>query len=142
MGRVVSSARVCLGLGFAALCYFAFGYFEPILALRLNEPSYNLSTLMVGVIFALNAFFYIVGSPLLQFIPKNIEKRAIMLTGSLIVAACLILHGPSHYLGLPDDSLILLSVGFSLLGLFLPLMLVPCLPEIIEAASISVGERS
>jgi hypothetical protein len=61
--RLFKSRRVVFGLIYAAMAYFIWGYFEPVLALRLNE--FNVSTIIIGIIFAVNSVSYVIGAPML-----------------------------------------------------------------------------
>ena len=96
---------------------------------------------MTGLAFALNSVCYVIGAPLLQFIPPGIDKRAVMIVGGLIVSLCVLLMGPSLTLNLPQQ-VWLIYVGFCVLGFVIPAMIVPNLPELIDAAKESLGKRS
>jgi hypothetical protein len=76
------------------------------------------------------AFGYLISSvatPYLNFA----SKRTTLILGAIIQFIGLLLMGPSAILGIPPN-LIIMGIGQVVCGLFLPLMLVPSLPEMID----------
>jgi hypothetical protein len=69
---------------------------------------------------------------LIPFLPKIVKKNVWILFGILASSFALFLLGPSQILYFPKDSVILIAVGFALIGLFDPFILVFVLPEMIE----------
>lgn len=76
--------------------------------------------------------FYIPTSIAVQFVPRGIQKRAILISAafaSFFVGLCV---GPSQLFGFPD-SLWVMVLGQALHGLIDPFILVPTLPEMIDS---------
>eukprot|EP00347_Sterkiella_histriomuscorum_P019495 403341410 len=129
---LLSNSRFLFGAISASLGYFLYGFMEPILAFRLND--YKLNQLQIGLFFTILPVFYIPCSILVQFMPRGIEKRAILIVAcalSFFVNLCV---GPSQILGFPD-SIIMMGVGQALHGIVDPFILVPSLPEMINSVA-------
>jgi hypothetical protein len=111
---------------------------EPILAMRLDE--FNLSQMEIVMFFTILPMFYIPTSVLVQYTPKGIEKRAILITACFFAFIENIFVGPSYLLGFPN-SLLLMAIGQALHGLVDPFLLVPSLPEMIESAMVEYPDH-
>mmetsp|Transcript_19222 Transcript_19222/g.17040 ORF Transcript_19222/g.17040 Transcript_19222/m.17040 type:complete len:102 (+) Transcript_19222:842-1147(+) len=94
--------------------YFIGSFVEPILALRLKE-TYHFKDSVISLFFVIHFLGYLVFSPLIQFIPKSIPKRLIMIFGAFIAFVTLIFYGPSKMIGLPEDWR-LMMIGLILMG--------------------------
>lgn len=77
----------------ASLGYFLYGFMEPILAFRLSE--FNLTQLQIGLFFTILPFFYIPTSILVQFMPRGVDKRAILISACALSFVVNICVGPS-----------------------------------------------
>ena len=105
---------------------------EPILAPRLDEK--NLTTMQIGLFFAIFPCFYIPCSVLVNFISNKIERRVRMILSSIISCVGLLCVGPSSFLHFPD-SIPVMCVGQAIVGAMLANQLIPGLPEM-EAAAV------
>lgn len=65
--------------------------------------------------------------------PNSIQKRAILITACFLEFFVNISTGPSKLFGLPN-TLLIMALGQALHGLIDPFLLVPALPEMLEAA--------
>jgi len=103
---------------------------EPILAYRLAD--FNLTQQQIGLFFTLLPVLYIVTSVAVQYMPKTIQKRAVLITAIFLSFFVNICVGPSIVFGFPD-SLFVMGIGQLLHGLVDPFIIVPSLPEMIDA---------
>jgi MFS family permease len=129
--KLAKLARCALGLWGAALCLFMYCFLEPILSERLLD--FELSVPQIGLFFALFPIFYIPTSVCVQWIPDWIEKRVTIAISLLVSSFALLLVGPSRILPFPD-SLIMMGIGWCLLGISLATFLIPILPELVESS--------
>ena len=113
-----------------SLAYFTYTFFEPILAERLTD--FSLTSMQIGLFFAIYPAFYIPGTLLVQFTPKDIEKRLTLMTAVFLTAIGMIFVGPSSLLGL-DDSLLSMAIGTAVIAFLDAYMLIPSLPEMVES---------
>ena len=102
---------------------------EPILATRLLD--FELTTTQIGLFFAILPIFYIPSSVAVQFFPTWIEKRVTMILAALFSSFSFLFIGPSQMFNFPDQ-LYLMGIGQALVGLFIPYMLIPALPEMVD----------
>lgn len=128
---LLSYKQFVLAMMSGSFGYFLGSFVEPILALRLKE-AYSFKDSVIALFFVIHFFGYLVASPLVQFIPKKIDKKLIMIFGLLVAFATLVFYGPSKFLGIPEDWHFML-VGLILIGFAITLCLVPALPEMIHA---------
>lgn len=106
---------------------------QPIFGPRLTN-AYDLSSVLVGLMFAVPTVAYILGGPLLMpLIAKKFEPRTTMMIGFFILASCCFVIGPSKILGLPSESLPLMSIGLVILGLGAAFTIIPIIPEMLDA---------
>ena len=73
-----------------------------------------------------------VSCALIPFLPKRIEKKVWILFGIITSSFALFMMVPSQILYFPQDSILLIAIGFGLIGLFDPFILVFVLPEMID----------
>ena len=85
----------------------------------------------IGFIIALGALTYAVTAPCIGFL-KNIPRRYITFVAFCISVVALFMFGPSKLLGFPNE-LGLLIGGICLCGISVSLIVVPLLPELIDA---------
>jgi hypothetical protein len=71
---------------------------------------FKLSSMEVGMFFAIWPLFYIPASIAVQFIPVYAEKRAIIILSTMLSSIAFLFVGPSQLLGLPDN-LLIMGVG-------------------------------
>ena len=136
---VIQDARCFLALLSGTMCYFMNTVLEPILAQRLLH--FELSVVQIGFFFALFSVFYIPTSISIQWIPKWIEQRIIISFSMLASSLAYFFVGPSHLFHFPQDSLLLIGIGWSVLGVTLAAYLVPILPELNKAALASLQQH-
>lgn len=90
------------------LGYLSFSYLEPILAFRLSE--FSISQSQIGLFFTILPVFYILSSVMVQFIPRGIQKRAILISAAFASCFVNLMTGPSQLLFMPN-SLWLMIIG-------------------------------
>ena len=105
-------------------------FFDSILSVRLIKL--GVSENKIGLVFGLASLIYMISSPLVGILCKYIDKRFVMLLAYIVSPISLFLFGPSKFFNLPDK-LNLLLAGISLCGLSVPLIVVPLIPELIDA---------
>ena len=103
---------------------------EPILAERLVD--FDLTSMQIGLFFAIWPVFYIPASIGVQYFPKSIDKRVTIILSALMSGVAFIFVGPSVMCGLPD-SLVVMGIGQALVGIFTAFMMIPGLPEMVES---------
>ena len=81
---------------------------EPILAERLTD--FNLTSMQIGLFFAIWPVFYIPSSIIVQYLPKTVDKRVTIILSCLISGVGFIFVGPSDMFNL-SESLVLMGVG-------------------------------
>ena len=130
MTSLLCSGRYTFAALSSALCYFNYSFMEPILAERLVV--FDLSSMQIGLFFAIFPIFYIPASVIVQFMPRRIEKRVTIIFAAFLSGVGYIFVGPSDLFNFPD-SLVLMGVGQALAGIFSAFLIVPGLPEMVEA---------
>ncbi|OMJ88569.1 hypothetical protein SteCoe_9429 [Stentor coeruleus] len=108
------------------------GFLEPVLETNL-ENSLGLSTLWVGIFFALPTLGYTVAMKLLTMIPKEVDRRHVLFAGLFIEGLSFILLGPFSFFGSPN--IILKAISLTTLGFGSAWAYIPSLPLLIETAS-------
>lgn len=77
-----------------SLTYFTYSFMEPILAIRLND--FSLSQIRRGLFFAVLPCFYIPASLMIQYVPSQVKKRAIIISSMTGLFAAFLFVGPSQ----------------------------------------------
>ncbi|CDW87636.1 permeases of the major facilitator superfamily [Stylonychia lemnae] len=129
-------------------------FFETILADQLlaigvskdhvgNLIKFDFKILRLGYIYSIMSLVYTVFSPFVGFFCDKLKKIYITQFSFFLATIALIFYGPSKLLGLPGylyfkqsqiiRTLPFMIVGMILLGFACPLIIVPLLPEIIDA---------
>jgi len=106
----VATCAVCVSLSLASLTYR-----EPILTLKLTDQM-EVSTVMIGLIFALPTISYSLLSIGLQFLPDTTDGLffgRLMHLGTIILSISLLLAGPATFL---PDKLWIMCIGFFVMG--------------------------
>jgi MFS family permease len=88
--------------------------------------------LQIGAFFTIEPVFYISASILIQFIPKQVEKRLVIIVSAALTFIGFIFVGPSQVLSLPD-SIYLIAVGQAITGATTAVMIIPGLSEMIDS---------
>jgi MFS family permease len=91
-----------------------------------------------GPILALSSVTYTISCFAVNIFSGRIPRRLLILVSFLMLAASTILQGPSQWLGLPDNMVIVL-IGFALNGVAQGFIFIPLLPDAIE--SIYIKEK-
>ena len=69
---------------------------------------------------------------MVQYLPKQIEKRLIIILSSILSFFGFLLVGPSQILLLPD-SIILMAIGQAITGALNAIMIIPTLAEMVQS---------
>lgn len=77
-------------------------------------------------------FVYIIGTLVVPQIPSRISKQFTLMTASLLMGLFLFLVGPSKLLGF-NESLTMILIGLFITANFLAPMVIPVLPEMLDA---------
>ena len=117
---------------FASLAVFMFAVIydvpAPILSLRLEE--YNLGSTETGIIFAIEAIFYMISTFMIPYIvPKWVEPRVTLLTSSFLIGFATALVGPFY----TEQSLVGMIVGLACSGYIMSFMMIPNISEMMQA---------
>ena len=123
--RIIFSAVCC------SLSNVVFSQLEPILALRMND--FFLTSVQTGAVLAIAPFIYIFGTLLTPCLPQWIDKRVTLMSSTILMGVFCFFIGPSQLLGMPE-TLNLCLFGLFTSSVFLAPMVIPVLPEMIEAS--------
>lgn len=123
------------GLG-GLMAMFMFCFMEPVLAFRLQE--FNISPFLIGIFFSIQPVSYVVLSMGITWFTGNFANRGLLMAGGLLSSLCMAFVGPTHYL---PDSLNLMALGQLCVGAFGLFLMVPAIPEMIQAGSIVYPKR-
>lgn len=91
--KLLKIRRYLLASLTGSIGYFLYGYIEPTLAFRLAE--FSLNQMQIGLFFTIMPIFYIGTSIGVQFIPRGIQRRAIMISALFLSFFVNICVGPS-----------------------------------------------
>ena len=94
---------------------------------------YELNPVQTGVVLSISSFIYIFGTLLTPCLPSWIDKRVTLMLSGLLMGVFCFLIGPSQIFGLPETLGLSIS-GLTLTGVLLAPMVIPVLPEMIEAS--------
>ena len=128
--KLLCHARFTLAALAASLVYFMYSFMEPILAERLTD--FDLTSMQIGLFFAIFAVFYIPSSIAVQYMPPTVDKRFTIIISCFFAGIAFLLVGPSQLFAMPN-SLVIMGVGQALAGVFSAFMMIPCLPEMVES---------
>lgn len=122
-GELLIIPRVLFAATAVMLGFLTYDVLQPTLMLRMED--YGLDQTQMGMIFSSLPFSYMVGTLCASFVPKWIEIRVTLITGSFLLGASLLLIGPAW----GDKSLALMIVGLVLCGFHIGLVTIPNLAE-------------
>lgn len=131
--RLFLIPRFTMGMFANVLVFSAVTYLQPTLALHLR--SYDYQPIFIGFSFAIPTLIFATTSPLIHILTKRISKRGTIFLGFVIEGCAFLLVGPSYYLNF-SESITITMFGICLLGLGAGMIIIPCLPEMIEATEI------
>jgi MFS family permease len=126
-------AKIFFGCFSGCLAYFSYSEQEPILALRLQEL--DLGSNEMGLFFSILPICYLISGLAVQFIPRSIDSRIILVYACLIDCVSLLLIGPSKVLEFPEK-VYLIGIGQFLCGNAIAVLNVLSLPEMIRQANL------
>jgi hypothetical protein len=89
-----SSARFTMAAISSALSLFPFALMEPILAQRLTDL--NLSTIQIGLFFAVWPSFFITSRLVAMRLPKRVDSRVTLMLSALLSGMIFVFVGPSE----------------------------------------------
>ena len=95
---------------------------------------FSLTSVQTGALLSIIPSIYIFIALVVPQIPERIENRVILLTACLFMGIFTFLIGPSQILALPE-TLVLTIIGLIMAGIFFAPMIIPVLPEMMEAAN-------
>lgn len=118
------------------MCLFAtfigelvFNFLDPILSLALQNK--GIKEQNTGLGFAVIAFTYAIGAPVVGLICKVADRRIVIFVSLLILSVSLLLVGPSQLL--QTDKLWVTFLGLSLTGFALSGISIPAISELIAS---------
>lgn len=123
----------------SALSFFPFALMEPILALRLTD--FDLTTVQIGIFFAIWPIFFITSTLIAKHLPSKVDRRVTLMLSALLSGMIFVFVGPSELASF-EESLVLMGIGQSLVGVFSGFMIAPALSEMATAASCSFPDLS
>ncbi len=129
--KLFSVARFTLGVISQVLVYTTATYLQPTLAIHLT--SYGYKGLFIGMSFAIPTLIYAVSSPMIFVLTKKFRKSAVIFVGYGIISVGMFLVGPSQLLRIIDSEIITM-IGLCIMGLGCGMIIIPVMPEMIEAA--------
>ena len=126
-----ASARFTMATLSGALGYFPYALMEPILALRLTD--FNLSEVQIGIFFAIWPSLFLTSSIISRHLPNSVDKRVTLMLSAFLSGMIFFFVGPSAIVSI-KESLIIMGIGQSLVGMFCGFMYSQSLSEMISAA--------
>jgi len=105
-------------------------FLMPTLAVHLKKFGY--STVYIGLSFAIPTFCYALSSTFVFKLTECMRKRTVIYLGLFLMSLALLLIGPSTWVGFEREDVFILF-GLSLLGISGGMIIIPVMPEMIEA---------
>lgn len=112
------------------MVFTAITFLHPILSPKLEDEGY--SVIFIGTCFAIPTLVYAGSSPLIFKMTEKLKKAGVIFLGYLALTIAMFLIGPSKVLGLPEFTSITL-IGLTICGLGCGMIIIPVLPDMIEA---------
>jgi MFS family permease len=128
--KLITTMRFTLGGMAGMMAVFMLCYMEPVLAFRLEE--FKIDAFYIGTFFSIQPISYVILSFTITWFTDIFANRGLLMAGAFLSGISMFLVGPSHYL--PND-LNLMGVGQLCIGAFGLFLMVPAIPEMINAAS-------
>ena len=122
--------RFTMGTISQIMVFTAITFLHPILSPKLEDEGY--SVIFIGTCFAIPTFVYAGSSPLIFKMTEKLKKSGVIFLGYLALTIAMFLIGPSKVLGLPELTSITL-IGLTICGLGCGMIIIPVLPDMIEA---------
>jgi len=112
------------------MVYMTVTFLQPTLAVKLKDAGYG--EVVIGASFAIPTLIYAFSSPLIYNLTARIRKGGVIFFGYLIISTAMFLVGPSEILGFKDLTQ-LTFIGLCTMGLGCCMIIIPVLPDMIEA---------
>jgi len=96
-----------------------------------------------GYVVSLGAFFYMVFLHLMPSISKKLDKKMILIIGTIISILGMLVMAPEKYLGFPigDDHWYFVTIGQCINGVGSAMVILPMIPELIELIVVNEMKR-
>jgi len=134
--KLVTTGKFILAGCGGLMAMFIFVFMEPVLAFRLQE--FGISPVLVGTFFSIQPVSYVLLSFSITWFTNIFANRGLLMFGAFMSFLSLILVGPSNYL---PDSIEIMAIGQLFVGAFGLFLMVPAIPEMINAASEKYPKR-
>ena len=109
-----------------------YGVLEPILSLRLAD--YDLGSSYTGLVFGVQAIFYMISTFLVPYVvPEWVESRATLITSSFLYSFATVLVGPFY----TEQSMVAMVIGLAFSGVLMGFMLIPNISEMMQAVKVT-----
>lgn len=128
--KLLSTRKFIIASMGGMMANFMYCYMEPVLAFRLNE--FEISQFSVGMFFSIQPISYIVLSFSISWFTKNYANRGLIMLGALLCSFAMLFVGPSHYF---PNKIYLMGLGQLFIGGFGLFLMVPVIPEMINAGT-------
>lgn len=89
--------------------------------------------ILIGIAFAIPTIIYAMTAPIIHKFTKIIRKGGVILLGYFVSIIAYLLIGPSVIFGPYYNSGVVTMIGYSMLGFACSMIIIPILPDIIEA---------
>jgi len=126
------------GLISQILVYGSIGFLGPTLALHLLKYQ-DFDEFWVAIYFGVPSIIYVLNTPLVSVYVKIINRRCVLLIGSLLLCMGVYFVGSSPMLGLEDSSKYIF-VGLCLIGFSAALIVIPLFPEMLVSIETKLPE--
>jgi MFS family permease len=128
--KLLTTRRFLIASMGGMMSNFMYTYMEPVLAFRLSE--FEISAFQIGMFFAIQPISYIALSFTISWFTSRYANRGVIIMGALLSSVSMLCVGPSHYL---PDALYIMGIGQLLIGGFGLFLMVPVIPEMINAGT-------
>lgn len=128
--RLFLIPRFFMGMLSQVMVFTTVTFLHPTLAVKLENLGY--SEIFIGASFAIPTLIYASTSPLIYVLTSRIRKSGVIFLGYLVIGTAMFLVGPSLLLRLHDLTSFTM-VGLCLMGLGCGMIIIPVLPDMIEA---------
>ena len=109
-----------------------YGALEPILSLRLAD--YNLGSTYTGLVFGVEAIFYMISTFMVPYVvPEWVESRVTLITSTFMMSFATVLVGPFY----TEQSLVAMIIGLAFSGFFISFMMIPNISEMMQAVKVA-----
>jgi MFS family permease len=128
--KLMTNVRYFFGMKSQVLVYMGLTFLMPTLAVHLKNFGY--STVYIGFCFGIPTFCYALSSTFVFRLVQRWSKRTVIFIGFALMSLALFMIGPSSWAGFDREDVFILG-GLSVLGLAGGMIIIPVMPEMIEA---------